>query len=231
MLFVGVFLLVSMALNPPPNNISPPILIMRALGTLAIVLLHVTLAIGPIARLWPRTTFMLANRRHLGVTVFLVAGLHAFVVFGFYGGFGIDNPVLAVLIRPDGGVGFEFLGFLALLILLVMAATSHDFWLAFLGHGFWKAMHMAVYAAYALVIGHVVFGVLQSEKSMLFPLMLLAGTVVLGALHIAAGVREWRADAAAGEMTQDEWIDIGDPLSIPDKRARPCSAMVTRSQR
>ena len=219
-LFVGVFLLVSMALNPPPNNISPPILIMRALGTLAIVLLHVTLVIGPIARLWPRTTFMLANRRHLGVTVFLVAGLHAFVVFGFYGGFGIDNPVLAVLIRPDGGVGFEFLGFLALLILLVMAATSHDFWLAFLGHGFWKAMHMAVYAAYALVIGHVVFGVLQSEKSMLFPLMLLAGTVVLGALHIAAGVREWRADAAAGEMTQDEWIDIGDPLSIPDKRAR-----------
>ncbi len=219
-LFVGVFSLVSMVLNPPPNDISPPILIMRALGTLAIVLLHVTLAIGPIARLFPRTSFMLANRRHLGVTVFLVAGLHAFVVFGFYGGFGVENPVLAVLIRPDGGVGFEFFGFLALLILLVMAATSHDFWLAFLGHGFWKAMHMAVYGAYALVVAHVVFGVLHSEKSMLYPSMLLAGALVVGVLHISAGLREWRFDATSDEATEDGWLDIGDPMSIPDKRAR-----------
>ncbi|MEO1279045.1 MAG: Rieske 2Fe-2S domain-containing protein [Planctomycetota bacterium] len=219
-LFTGLFLLVSMALNPSPNDISPPILIMRALGTLAIVLLHVTLAIGPIARLLPRTSFMLANRRHLGVTVFVVAGLHAFVVFGFYGGFGDENPVLAVLIRPDGGVGFEFFGFVALLILLVMAATSHDFWLAFLGHGFWKAMHMAVYGAYAMVVAHVVFGVLHSEKSMLYPLMLLAGAVVLSGLHVVAGVREWRLDAQISEATEDGWLDIGDPMSIPNKRAR-----------
>jgi sulfoxide reductase heme-binding subunit YedZ len=218
--FVGVFMVMSMVVHPPPNEVSPPILVMRALGTLAIVLLHVVLAIGPLARLWPRTTFLLANRRHLGVATFLVAGLHAFVVYGFYGGFGVENPVLAVLVRPDGSVGFEFVGFLALLVLLVMAATSHDFWLALLGHGVWKAMHMAVYVAYALVVAHVVFGVLRSEKSLVFPLLLLGGALVLGGLHLVAGGREWRRDAASSDESEDGWIDVGDPHEIPDKRAR-----------
>lgn len=218
--FVGVFVGVGMAMNPPPNDVSPPILVMRALGTLAIVLLHVVLLIGPLARVWPRTTFLLANRRHLGVTTFLVAGLHALIVYGFYGGFGVDNPVLAVLVRPDGSVGFEFLGFLALLVLFLMAATSHDFWLAFLGHGVWKAMHMAVYVAYALVVAHVVFGVLRSENSLVYPVMLLAGALVLGGLHLVAGVREWRRDSAKSDEAEDGWFDVCDPHEIPDKRAR-----------
>lgn len=219
-LFVAMFVGVGIVVFTPPDDISPPILIMRALGTLAIVLLHVTLAIGPVARLWPRTTFLLANRRHLGVTVFLVAGLHALVVYGFYGGFGVQNPVLAVLVRPDGGVGFEFLGFLALLILLVMAATSHDFWLAFLGHGMWKALHMAVYVAYVLVVAHVVMGVLGDEKSLVFPILLFVGAVGLGTLHLTAGLREWRRDATEPNTTDDGWVDIGTAADIPDKRAR-----------
>jgi methionine sulfoxide reductase heme-binding subunit len=36
-----------------------------------------------------------------------------------------------------------------------MAATSHDFWLAQLTAPVWKALHMGVYAAYALVVAHV----------------------------------------------------------------------------
>ncbi len=218
--FVAIFVGVSLIVNRPPNEISPPILLLRALGTLAIVLLHVILAIGPIARLWPRTTFLLANRRHLGVTTFLVAGMHAMLVYGFYGGFGTQNPILAVLVRPDGGVGFEFLGFLALLILLMMAATSHDFWLAFLGHQVWKAMHMMVYVAYVLIIAHVVWGVLQTESSLLYPVLLALGALTLTTLHLIAGVREWRRDSNNPTASDDGWIDIGDTADIPDKRAR-----------
>ena len=220
LLFIAIFVGISTLLHRPPSDISPPILVMRALGTLAIVLLHITLAIGPIARLWPRTTFLLANRRHLGVTVFLVAGLHALLVYGFYGGFGVQNPILAVLVRPDGSVGFEFLGFLALIILFVMAATSHDFWLAFLSPGLWKALHMAVYLAYALVIAHVAFGVMQSEASPIYPALLLIGAVALGVLHLAAGLREWKRDAARPDTAEDGWVDIGHAHDIPEGRAR-----------
>ncbi|MCW5757793.1 MAG: ferric reductase-like transmembrane domain-containing protein [Phycisphaeraceae bacterium] len=221
--FVAVFIGIGMAVHRPPSEVSVPILLMRALGTLAIVLLHVVLAIGPLSRLWPRTTFLLANRRHLGVATFLVALLHAAVVLGFYGGFGVQNPVLAVLVRPDGSVGFEFPGFLALLVLFVLAATSHDIWLAFLGHALWKWVHMAAYGAYALVVAHVALGVLAGKPSIFLPALLLAGVLVLGGLHLAAGRRERHRDARGPSphaRAEDGWIDIGDPASIPDQRAR-----------
>ena len=38
----------------------------------------------------------------------------------------------------------------ALAILVLLAATSHDFWLSFLTPPIWKSIHMAIYGAYAL---------------------------------------------------------------------------------
>src|SRR5207244_11429254 len=55
------------------------------------------------------------------------------------------------------------LGFFALIILLLMAATSHDFWLSTLSPRIWKSIHMLVYVAYALVIMHVMLGAIQLE--------------------------------------------------------------------
>jgi hypothetical protein len=46
----------------------------------------------------------------------------------------------------------------ALLILLLMAATSHDFWLKNLTAPVWKRLHMLVYAAYALLLAHLLLG-------------------------------------------------------------------------
>ena len=73
------------------------------------------------------------------------------------------NPIVSVLTayridylpaRPSD-FPFEPLGALALVILFLMAATSHDFWLANLGAPAWKALHMLVYLAYALLVpGH-----------------------------------------------------------------------------
>ena len=60
---------------------------------------------------------------------------------------------------------FQSLGFFALLILFLMASTSHDFWLRTLTAPVWKRLHMLVYAAYGLLIAHVTLGALQSERS------------------------------------------------------------------
>jgi len=40
-------------------------------------------------------------------------------------------------------------------ILLLMAATSHDFWLTTLTAPVWETLHMLVHAAYALLIAHI----------------------------------------------------------------------------
>ena len=60
---------------------------------------------------------------------------------------------------------FQSFGLGALLILFVMAATSHDFWLHNLTAPVWKTLHMAVYVAYGLLVGHVLFGVAQQETA------------------------------------------------------------------
>ena len=170
-------------------EITAETLLIRALGTLALTLLHVVLAIGPLARLDRRFLPLLWNRRHLGVTMFLFALAHgAFALFQFHA-VGDRNPLVSLLTsntRWESLAQFPFqqLGAAALLILFLMAATSHDFWLTNLTAPVWKALHMAVYLAYALLVAHVALGVLQDATSALPAALLGAGLATLIALHL-----------------------------------------------
>src|SRR5262245_22632397 len=51
-------------------------LLIRGFGTLALLMLHVILSIGPLCRLDSRFLPLLYNRRHFGVTMFLMALIH-----------------------------------------------------------------------------------------------------------------------------------------------------------
>jgi nitrite reductase/ring-hydroxylating ferredoxin subunit/DMSO/TMAO reductase YedYZ heme-binding membrane subunit len=231
-LFVGAFVGVGSLVHRGDEAISGPILLIRALAACAIVMLHIILCIGPLARLTPRAAPLLYNRRHLGVSMFLVALAHATLSTLYYGGFADRNPIVAVL----GGKGvnarsfaslsafpFEFLGFLALAILFAMAATSHDFWLKTLSPRAWKRLHMAVYFAYALVILHACFGLLQSERSVVYPMLLGLGVAIVGGLHAIAGRREMGKDAraiATNGNAEPMWIDIGSVDEIAESRAK-----------
>jgi len=216
--YIAGFVGIGLAAVPADRAVSPPVLLIRAFGTAAAILLHVILAIGPLARISPLFAPILYNRRHLGVTCFALAMLHAVLATGFYGGFGDANPLLAVLAGPGVRPPFEIYGFGALLILFVMAATSHDFWLANLGHRVWKWMHMGVYAAYLLLIAHIAFGALASEKSSVYIVLVAAGVLGLAGLHLFAGFREFRRDHAG--VAVSEWIDLGPCMDIPESRAR-----------
>jgi len=224
--YIIVFVGLGILLHSPPRQISLPILLMRALGTLAILLLHVILAIGPLARLDDRFAPFLYNRRHLGVSFFLVALMHAVVATVYYGGSGVRFPVSALVAGTGSfaslsGFPFELLGLLALLIFFLMAATSHDFWLANLSPRVWKRMHMLVYLGYAFVLFHVALGALQSERSPVFAVTLVIGAVALVVLHATAGVREWRKDARGVEASAaNGWVDAGDVGDIPENGAK-----------
>src|SRR5262249_42726055 len=116
------------------------------------------------------------------------------------------------------GFPFKALGMAALLILLLMAATSHDYWLNFLTPPVWKALHMAVYVAYGLVVVHVALGLAQTDRNPAIPIMLGAWLGIVATLHLAAGFRDRRRDRGTPPGT-DGWISVGPPQSIPDKRA------------
>jgi hypothetical protein len=66
----ATFIVVSWLRSP---NTTVETVILRGTAVTALLLLHIILAIGPLARLDPRFLPILYNRRHLGVTMFLRA--------------------------------------------------------------------------------------------------------------------------------------------------------------
>ncbi|MEO8636802.1 MAG: Rieske 2Fe-2S domain-containing protein [Gemmatimonadales bacterium] len=199
--------------------------LIRGLGTAALVLLHLILCLGPLARLDPSWLPLLYNRRHLGVLMCLLALAHATFALIQFHALGDVNPLVSLLTassdwRSVAAFPFELPGLVALLILLVMAATSHDYWLATLSAPVWKALHMLVYVVYALLVAHVGLGSLQATASILPALLLGAGlTLVLG-LHLVAGWRERPLDAAAPAPASDGWVPVCRVEEIAEDRAR-----------
>jgi methionine sulfoxide reductase heme-binding subunit len=194
-------------------------LLIRGLAITAFLLLHVILSIGPLCRLDRRLLPLLYNRRHLGVTMCLVALAHGvFALVQFHAG-GVSNPFVSVLASgtwiSTAEVPFQLFGAAALAILVVMAATSHDFWLHNLTAPVWKALHMGVYLAYALIVAHVAFGALQSERHPILVVVVGAGVFWVVGLHLVAAFRERPRDVVA----PGPWVDVCAVTDIPDTRA------------
>jgi sulfoxide reductase heme-binding subunit YedZ len=193
-------------------------LLIRALGSAALLLLHLILAIGPLARLDARVLPLLYNRRHLGVLMFLLAAGHGvFAIVQFHSG-GTLHPIVSVL-TGDRGLPFQPFGLAALLVLLCMAATSHDFWLHQLSAPVWKTMHQGVYLAYGCLVLHVAFGVLQGETTPALAALLALGAAALSTLHLVAGWRERRLDRERRVMRADGFVEVCDIDDIPERRA------------
>ena len=221
-LYIGVFLGVGSMLKA---NATLETLLIRAFGTAAFLLLHVILSIGPLCRLDARFLPLLYNRRHLGVTLFFAAMAHAVLSVVQFHLFGDAHPLVSVLAGNAhyGSVAdfpFQSLGFLALVILFLMAATSHDFWLHNLTAPTWKALHMLVYVAYGLLVLHVALGALQSERHPLYALAVAAGAAWVLALHLVAARREAAFDRREpGPVKDDGFVDVCALADIPEARA------------
>jgi nitrite reductase/ring-hydroxylating ferredoxin subunit/DMSO/TMAO reductase YedYZ heme-binding membrane subunit len=223
-LYIGAYLVLSYWLDPPKDLPAAIDLRIRAFGSCAFLMLTIILSIGPLARLDRRFLSLLYNRRHFGVLTFLVALAHAAFMIEW---FAVQDALpglydeLTKVADYAKFIGFPFkaLGLAALVILFLMAATSHDFWLAFLTPPVWKGLHMALYVAYGLVVMHVALGLMQADRNPLIPAMLIAGLTCVTALHLVAGWRERPGDRGAS-VDSEGWVKVGPPLSIPDKGAR-----------
>jgi nitrite reductase/ring-hydroxylating ferredoxin subunit/DMSO/TMAO reductase YedYZ heme-binding membrane subunit len=203
-------------------------LLIRGFATLALVLLHVILCIGPLCRLDRRFLPLLYNRRHLGVMMFLVALVHGvFSIIQFHA-LGDVSPLVSLFVSNTrynslAQFPFEALGFATLLILFVMAATSHDFWLHNLCAPAWKRIHMLVYLAYSLLVAHVVLGALQADRNVVLAGLLSVGFILVTALHLLAGTKETRIDREVARAELDGFVEVCAVDKIPEKRAKVVS--------
>ena len=158
------------------------------------------------------------------MTMFLLALYHARLAIEWYHDFGNLEPLVSLFVSNTRygsfiSFPFEILGFVALCILFLMAATSHDFWLANLTAPVWKALHMMVYVAYGLLVGHVVLGPLQSNTAPVLTVVMGLGFVWIVGVHLFAAVKDSKIDKNPLAEDQD-FVEVGSVSEIREKRAK-----------
>lgn len=226
----AVFLAVSAWVSPESTAET---LILRTTSVTSFFLLHVVLAIGPLARMDSRFLPLLYNRRHLGVTLFLLALVHGFLAVVQFHALGDENPLVSLLTAYSRDYAviqngrfqiahfpFEPFGVFALLCLFLLAALSHDFWLRQLGSGLWKSFHLLVYPAYLALVVHVSLGIVQTERSPILPILVGVGFVIIASLHLAAARQESKRLQTPSALAADGFVEVGTTDELVEGRAR-----------
>lgn len=135
-------------------TIDSVVLLTQRYALTAAIFLYLTLLAGPLCysfKFLPFRVQYIKARRALGVSAFYFAFIHA--NFGFFqalGGFGALTSLSAKHLIAVA------LGFTALIILTMMAATAFDSMIEKLGFKKWKALHRFVYLVGILVLTHAV---------------------------------------------------------------------------
>jgi nitrite reductase/ring-hydroxylating ferredoxin subunit/DMSO/TMAO reductase YedYZ heme-binding membrane subunit len=224
---VAVYLFVYFDIGPRFQSVTRAYddntLAIDAYGSCAFLMLTLILCIGPLSRLDPRFLPILYNRRHFGVMTCGIALLHARAVLDWYFAYSPIPQAEAVFLANTSygqllGFPFEIFGMFALLVLLVLATTSHDFWLHFLTPPAWKAIHMVVYFAYAAIVIHLALGSFQTLTNPTFPILAFAGVTTVGTLHVLAA----RAGDKIAKLAPADWM----PAASLDDLVETCGVIV-----
>ena len=132
------------------NNLgaNPAEYVIRATGDWTLRFLCITLAVTPL-RQWTKQPTLARFRRMLGLFSFFYGVLH-FLAYAWLD-MGLDWATIVADIpkRP-----FALVGFLALLLMVPLAATSFNRAIKAMGAARWQALHKAVYAVALLGILH-----------------------------------------------------------------------------
>ncbi len=221
-LYLTAFIVITAVVNP---DYTFETVLVRSASTLAVLLLHIILSIGPLARINKKFLPLLYNRRHLGVTMFFIAAVHGvFSIIQFHS-LGNVNPLVSLFTSNTNffslsGFPFQVLGFFALIIFFLMAITSHDFWLHNLSPKVWKTLHMFVYLAYFLIVLHIMLGVIQYETHPIFVLLVSAGAIWLISLHLIAARKEIKKDNEKFATANEGFVQVCNVNDFEEGRAK-----------
>ena len=152
-----------------PTALTDPLkFVLHHLGFVACLLLAIVLTFTPLRVLFPKWDVALALNRHrrlVGVSAFAYALLH-FAVHVFYQYDGTYDGTMTQL-GKELQKPFQLTGLVALTILLVLAITSVNAAVRWLGGRKWKNLHRLAYLAAALVAYH------QAAARKLFPMQVV----------------------------------------------------------
>lgn len=141
----------------------PEMRLWKAVGDGALLLLLVTVALGPLARLARPARRLLPWRRETGIWFGLLATVHAVLILNGWARWSLERffgyefvPQLGRTARMEPGFGLaNLLGLLALVWTIALVATSTDRAVRWLGPKSWKWLHNATQTVFWLVTAHV----------------------------------------------------------------------------
>jgi sulfoxide reductase heme-binding subunit YedZ len=149
---------------------------LHATGELGARLLILAMAVTPLRRLFPTAGWVRwlgRRRRAIGVAAFGYSVLHAVAYLQRQGTF--------AKIAEDATEAALWTGWLALLVMAALAATSNDASVRWLRRG-WKWLHRAVYAAAVLTFAHWILAAFDP----------VPGAIHLGVLCALEAIRLWK---------------------------------------
>jgi sulfoxide reductase heme-binding subunit YedZ len=182
----GLWLAWPLFIQKDPTALTDPLkFILHHLGFVACLLLAIVLTFTPLRVLFPKSGLASALNRHrrlVGVSAFAYALLH-FIVHVYYQYDGTYDGTVTQL-GKELQKPFQLTGLVALTILFILAVTSFNLAVRWLGGKKWKNLHRFAYLAAALVAYH------QAAARKLFPMQVvwIFGPLLL--LEIARMVKE-----------------------------------------
>ena len=182
----GLWLVWPLFIQKDTTALTDPLkFILLHLGFVACLLLATVLTFTPLRVLFPKWGVASALNRHrrlVGVSAFAYALLH-FIVHVYYQYDGTYDGTLEQLSK-ELRKPFQLTGLAALTILFVLAVTSFNAAVRWLGGKKWKNLHRFVYLAAALVAYH------QAAARKIFPLQVVWIFAPLLVLEIARFLKE-----------------------------------------
>lgn len=198
-------------------NWSAEMRLWKSFGDAALVLLIVTLVIGPSARLSRPWARLLPWRRETGIWFGILAAVHTLLILNGWarwsvaGFFGYEMiPELGRMVRMEPGFGLaNLLGLIAMFWTLLLVATSSDRATRGLGMSAWRWLHYGVQVIFYLVVAHTAYFLfihytLSFHKPPVpadwfrVPFLGLSGAVM--AIQTAAFVKTVRSDKRVAAM-------------------------------
>lgn len=144
---------------------SPDMQLWKAFGGGSFFLLWFAMFIGPAAKLWTPLVRFTSYRREVGIWFFLILLVHGYLILDGWVRWSVWEflgyqyiPQLETYLRVESGFGLaNLMGFVAFVFALVLAATSSDKAVSWLGVSSWKWLHMLSYVIFYLGALHVVY--------------------------------------------------------------------------
>jgi len=160
------------------DSVSGDARLWRSLGNTGYTLLFITLAIGPLAKLSGWAKRIIAWRRETGIWFALITVFHFLLVFNY----SLTEPRIQLPV---------FLGYIGLTWAIILALTSSDRAVNWLGISSWKWLHNMAYVIFYVASAHAAYFLFwHYPNSGVFNYLFIAMFVSIIALQGLAFIKE-----------------------------------------